>query len=57
MSQRAQRLSLAVTQATPRSSTSAPVPGSGAQNANTVRGMFGSGACVRPCCAPRLTCQ
>ena len=29
----------------------------GAQNANTVRGMSGNGAWVRPCCAPRVTCQ
>ncbi len=57
MSQRAQRLSAAVTHATPRSRTSAPVTGRGAQNANTVRGMCGSGACVRPGCAPRVTCQ
>jgi hypothetical protein len=57
MSQRAQRVSRPVMQATPRSSTSAPGSGSGAQKPNTVGSMSGSGAWLRPYSAPRETCR
>ena len=51
MSQRAQRVSAAVTQATPFSSSAGRSrPAAGAQKANTVRGMSGSGAWLRPNC-------
>ena len=44
MSRRAQRVSCAVTQATPFAIDSALAFGNGAANANTVRGSFGRGA-------------
>jgi len=56
-SQRAQRVSSVVRHATPFSSVAAVVTGRGAQKANTVRGIFGRGAWLRPNSAPRVTCQ
>ena len=57
MSQRAQRVSVAVTQLTPRSSSAGGLGASGAPKANTVRSIRGSGAWLRPYSAPRVTCQ